>query len=31
MSLFQRMKEYGFVSAFGWGDDEHQQHITDFF
>jgi len=31
VSLFKRLKEYDFVPAFGWGKDEHQQHITDCF
>ncbi|CAM4490302.1 hypothetical protein FHS16_005450 [Paenibacillus endophyticus] len=31
VSLFQRLKEYDFIPAFGWGNDEHQQLITDYF
>ncbi|MNI23287.1 hypothetical protein D3C73_768720 [compost metagenome] len=31
VSLFQRLKEYDFVPAFGWGNDEHQQLITDYY
>jgi len=31
VSLYQKLKEYDFVPAFGWGSDEHQQLITDCF
>ncbi|MGM0885242.1 MAG: oxidoreductase [Bacillota bacterium] len=31
MSLYQRLKKYDLVPAFGWGNEEHQQLITDYF
>ncbi|MGO4276126.1 oxidoreductase, partial [Paenibacillus sp. TAF58] len=31
VSFFQRLKKYDFVPAFGWGNDEDQQLITDYF
>lgn len=31
VSLFQRLKKYDLIPAFGWGNEEHQQLITDYF
>ncbi|MFD2328950.1 oxidoreductase [Cohnella sp. GCM10020058] len=31
ISLYQRLKEYDFVPAFGWGKDEQQQLTIDYF